>query len=230
MFKQKKLNVITGIFLAVFILALVNVNVFALIYGNETEGGYGDGGKSAESASIRELVIKGAGYFLESYAETLSFLKKIELSELEGIDYPQLQKAVTGAVDNMQQAYRVYLELKQLSGVTPYNTEVIGQLMLFDYAAFQQEKALNPTVFAEVEAYLSKGDIRGVYGRFLAISEELLVLLNAVKSAVDSNRFPTGAELWSLNQASAQSLLFGQYTSEVFSRVLNSGELNNVGI
>ncbi len=218
---SQRLKSISMFFLAMVIL-LFSSNAFALIYGNETDGGYegtGNGGKTA-FVPIRAYVIEGAGYFLSSYSDILVFLNKIELAELKGIDYPELQKIIAGAVTNMQQAKETYFNLTQLADVTPYNTGVIEKLTVFDYSAFQRENQPNGAVFAEVEAYLGKGDIRGVYHRFLSISEELLARLNTVKTEIDANRFPQSRDLWDLNESASLSLLFGQYTAEVFHRIL----------
>jgi hypothetical protein len=131
-----------------------------------------------------------------------------------------LQQKMAGALANMTNAKNTYLYLTQIADITPYNLDVIEKLIAFDYAAFQQEKQLNSVVFSQVESFLSKGDIRGVYHRFLSTAEELLVRLITIKADVDAGCFPSSEALWELNQEVAQALLFGQYTSEVFTRVL----------
>lgn len=209
-------------FLAAVILLFASSNAFALIYGNETDGGFegtGGGGKTTVTP-IRTYVIEGAGYFLGSYSDILVFLNKIELAELKGIDYAELQKIIDNAVTNMREAKETYFDLTQLADVTPYNTDVIEKLTAFDYSAFQRENELNAAVFAEVEGYLGKGDIRGVYHRFLSISDELLTRLNAVKTEIDAYRLPRSGDLWDLNESASLSLLFGQYTAEVFHCIL----------
>lgn len=219
---SQRIKSISVFFLSVVILLFSSSNAFALIYGNETDGAYdgtGGGGKSTY-LPIRTYVIEGAGYFLGSYSDILVFLNTIELAELKGIDYTELQKIIADAVTNMRRAKDTYLDLTQLADVTPYNTEVIEKLAVFDYMAFIGENEPNGTVFAEVEAYLGKGDIRGVYHRFLSISEELLTRLNTVKTEIDACRFPQSRELWDLNESVSLSLLFGQYTAEVFHSIL----------
>lgn len=214
------MKTIVAILAAVFALCFLSITAHALIYGNDTDGGFGGGGNKTETSSIRTDVIEGAGYFLSSYSDILAFLNKIELAELRGIDYPELQRIIAGAVENMTNAKNTYLNLTQTADITPYNLEVIEKLIAFDYAAFQQEKQLNSVVFSQVESFLVKGDIRGIYHRFLSTAEELLVRLNTIKTDVDAGRFPSSDALWELNQAAAQALLFGQYTSEVFNRIM----------
>jgi hypothetical protein len=214
----KQMKVFAVIFLTFFALCVLSITAYALIYGNETDGGFGGGGFKTGASSIRTGVIEGAGYFLSSYSDILAFLNKIELAELKGIDYAELQKIIAGAVENMTNAKNTYLTLTQTADVTPYNLEVIEKLIAFDYGAFRREKQLNRVVFSQVESFLARGDIRGVYHRFLSIAEELLVRLNTIKADVDAGRFPFSEALWELNQDAAQALLFGQYTTEVFCR------------
>ena len=217
---SKHLKTISAIFVAVFALCIFSMTAFALIYGNDTDGGFGGGNNKTGASSIRTGVIEGAGYFLDSYSDILAFLNKIELAELKGVDYAELQQKMAGALANMTNAKNTYLYLTQIADITPYNLDVIEKLIAFDYAAFQQEKQLNSVVFSQVESFLSKGDIRGVYHRFLSTAEELLVRLITIKADVDAGCFPSSEALWELNQEVAQALLFGQYTSEVFTRVL----------
>lgn len=230
MLKLKDFKLVSKVSLAVFVLLLVHVNVFALIYGNESDKGYGNPGGKSSTPTIRTYVLQGAGYFLDSYSDILLFLNKIELAELNGIDYVELQNIVNRARENIQQQKDNYLNLTQLADATPYDQVVIDQLTSFDYAAFQQEKALNSVIFADVQSYLSKGDIRGVYYRFLAAADTLLTQLNTIKTDIDANRFPQSSDLWNLDQNAAQSLLFGQYTAEVCYRVVNIGVTDNGSI
>jgi hypothetical protein len=230
MLKQTEFKLVSKVLLAVFVLLLVHVNAFALIYGNESQKGFGNPGGKSSGPTIKTYVLQGAGYFLDSYSDILLFLNKIELADLNGIDYVELQKILNHTGENIQLQKDTYLNLTQLADGTPYDQAVIDQLTGFDYAAFQQEKGLNSVIFADVQSYLSKGDIRGVYHRFLTAAETLLVQLNTIKTDIDANRFPQPADLWNLDQNAAQSLLFGQYTAEVFHRVLNIGVTGNDGI
>lgn len=230
MIKQTEFKVVSKVLLAVFVLFLVQVNAFALIYGNESQKGFGNPGGKSSVPTIKTYVLQGAGYFLDSYSDILQLLNKIELAELNGIDYIELQKIAARAGDNIRGQMETYLNLTQLADAAPYDQAVIDLLTGFDYAAFQQEKGLNSIIFADVQSYLSKGDIRGVYHRFLAVAAVLQAQLNIIKTDIDANRFPQSADLWNLDQNAAQSLLFGQYTAEVFCRVLNIGVTGNDGI
>ncbi len=230
MIKQTEFKVVARILLAVFVLFFVHVNAFALIYGNESQKGFENPGGKSSGPTLETYVLQGAGYFLASYSDILQVLNKVELAQMNGIDYLELQKLAAHASDNIQGQINAYLNLTQLADATPYDQAVIDQLTGFDYAAFQQEKGLNIVIFTEVQCYLSKGDIRSLYHRFLAAGETLQAQLNVIKADIDAGRFPQPSDLWNLDQNAAQSLLFGQYTAEVFYRVLNIGVTGNDSI
>lgn len=232
MMKQVELKSISTFFLVIFVLFFLTTQTFALIYGNESDKGFGGGSGGGKSSTpiIRTYVIQGAGYFLNAHSDIIQFLDKTELAELDGINYAELQRIITNAIQHMQQANDTYFNLTQTADITPYNMEVTAQLALFDYAAFQQEKGLNSIIFADVAAYLSKGNIRGVYHRFLSVSENLLIQLNAIKADIDAQRFPPAQDLWNLNQYTTKSLLFGQYTTQVFHQLIYGGEKDDGSI
>lgn len=211
MMKQFHLKII----IALLALVILSTSVFPLIYGNESDGGFGDDGRKT-ATTIRLHVIQGAGYFLDAYSDTLKFLERIELAELNGIDYPALQLLVNNALTNMQQAQQTYTDLTTEADVTPYNSIVIAKLEQFDFDTFQETNQLDPAIFKDVEFYLKKGDIRGVYHRFLSDSGQMVDTLTQVKQAVDAQTIPIESLLWELNQSASRSLMFGQYVARVF--------------
>ncbi len=218
-----KKQTILRIFLVVFILFFLKANVFGVIWANDTDSGFEDpGGNKGTTITIRQYVIEGAGYFLDSYSFTLLFLNKIELAELDGMDYTKLGEILSQAIDNMSSARSTYVNLKQKADITPYNQLVITALMNFNYDEFQQTNALNSVIFDPVRTYLKKGDIRGIYNYLLLNIEEILNLLTWIKAEVDANVFPGISNTWKLNHTNSQSLVFGQYVSMVFHTIIES--------
>ncbi len=176
----------------------------------------------APQLSMREYLINGAGYYLDSYSDTLSFLKKIEVSELSGIDFGELQSLINSAVGNMEQADDAYVNLKNKADVTSYNQSVIDALKTFHYVLYRRNNNLNKSIFKEVQNYLQSGDVRGAYGRMRQDTHCLSALLNNIKAVVDSGQTPDVSLLWRLNQDYADSLLFGQYMAGVFSEIVKN--------
>ena len=139
--KGQKLTV-SRVLLWVAVLILSTLNVSAVIYFNGAGGNFGGGSESTlpQEKTIRDYVIEGAGYFLESYSGFLLFLNKVELKELQGLDYNEVQMILNSAIEKMENARDVYTRLKQEADVTPYNPDMIDELMNFDYDGFQETK------------------------------------------------------------------------------------------
>jgi hypothetical protein len=212
--------VIIFFFTAVFVGELYPIATY-----NGSGSGYDEGGKSGPSgidesaAGIEGFVIAGAGYFLRSQSDFLLFLNKIEVSALEGINYPELKTLLDSAAANLEKAKEEYDRLVEVAYVTPYRQEVIYLLKNFDYDGLLAEKGLNAVIFKDMEKYLKAGDLRGLHKRALADTVNILSMLYRLKPMIDSGQFPVLEDLWRLNQAYAHAHLLGQYTSEVFARL-----------
>jgi hypothetical protein len=207
-FKRTTLKTLLG----VFILCLFYMPGPAKIIANATEKGFAEPG----SADIRLHVMEAAGYFLKSQSDMLLFLNKIELEEINGIEYNELRPIINSAVWNMQNAMATYLALTQIADSTPYNQAVITDLINFDYFSFRESKELNSVITDQVKNYLSGGDIRGLYQELFSDSQTILDMLTMVKTIVDADGVPGTTDLWVINHSYSQTLLFGQYAAEIF--------------
>ncbi|MCK4766291.1 MAG: hypothetical protein KAW12_29115 [Candidatus Aminicenantes bacterium] len=198
----------------VFILFFLKSGVFALIWHNTSDDAFVPGDRDGDS--IREHIIRGAGSFLKSHSFMQAFLEKIELAELECLDYNQLLLTLDDAIGKMLETKVRYRALTAEADITPYNQDVINQLLIFDYAGFQDNRSLNGDVFALVQSFLEQGDVRGVYHKTLVDVEEILLTLGVLRVDVAAGLFPDPADLWNANCSYSLSLLFGQYVTAVF--------------
>ena len=224
---KKLKRFISNFFLGVLILILFNTITYSRIVGNWADSGFeGDGGKSEAltSFNIRIYVIEGAGYFLNSHSNFQEFLNRVELSDLNGIDFNDMREILYKAIEDMEKAKNVYYNLKKEADITPYNQVMINFLLDFDYDNFREEKGLNLIEYNKVKNYLIKGDIRGVFSTFLLNSESILEQLYTIKEWIDSDKFPEISILWRVNQAYFEAQLFGQYTSEIFYSILTENK------
>lgn len=190
-------------------LVYLNGSVWTFEFGEEEIAGAGDG-------TLNDYVIEGAGYFLKANSDFMLFLEKAEMSELNGVDFNGLQVNLDNAILNMVSARDVYIQLKQKADITPYNPVVIDELAKFNYDVFRKKQGLNASIFEQVRGYLENGEVREVYGKIIADTEEILAIANAVKAKIDIGEFPELSSLWNLGQACSNSLLFGQYVARVF--------------
>jgi hypothetical protein len=207
--KFLKVKIIVGIGILVFFsqysFSHWVVNSLPIIY---------DGSDNSQTV-LDNYVIDGAGYFLEAYSNTLLLMKKIEWNSKEGLKTDELKILVEKALKNMELAREAYGNLTRTADNTPYNPGIIEKLKDFDYDAFQKDNGLNPRVFSAVKAYLANGDIRKLYYDFSSSIEEIIGLLKQVKGQIDAGNFTPVKEIWKLNGLFSESLLFGQYVSQV---------------
>jgi hypothetical protein len=227
MIKTNK-KIILTVTLGILVLFVSAGNLLSLVVGNESQKGFDNppGAPDAHGAprytgvkansTIENYIIKGAGYFLNGYADTLLFLNTVELAKLEGLPYDQLTKIITDAAADMENAYVTYAALEQEAAHTPYNPGVVRQLEIFDYDGFMAKNNLNPVIFKKVEGYLRNGNIRGVYHYLYTAVESILQVQYRIKAAVEVGKFPDVADLWILNQTYSEALLFGQYVAQIF--------------
>ncbi|MDQ1353665.1 MAG: hypothetical protein QG657_3971, partial [Acidobacteriota bacterium] len=138
---MSKLNksLILKVFLVVFVLCVFQMNGFSRFMLNGSPESFA----VQTQPLIEGYVMEGAGYFLKSQSDTLLLLNKIELSDLNGVDYAELQQLVESALANMVNAKAKYSSLTQTADTAPYEQTVINLLKTFDYYSFQQTYGLN---------------------------------------------------------------------------------------
>ncbi len=215
---------ITKIFVLMVLILVLGLNVHGAFIANESDRGFeggdpGGNGLESNSSLIRQYIVEGAGYYLNSYSSVLMLLNKVELSEMHGLNYPEAQELLNAAIDRLENAGTAYFSLKNLAAVTPYDQTLIEALRNFDYQGFQKEKGLDPFIFKKVKWVLRRGNIRGVYNRLYHDVCVILAQLYGVKESLDNNQFPEISRLWRINQNFSTSISYGQGVAEVFCKI-----------
>lgn len=234
MTKQNK-PIILKIFLCCLALMALNIFIHGYACGNFGDTVYntsetitpGNGNKTgntsnASSSTIGVYIAESAAYFLKSHSAMLSLLNKIELSDLQGLDYPGLRLLLQEAIQNMEAAKLYYTLLKSAADITPYNPIMVERLISFDYEGFQNKKGLNATTFGTVRNYLGKGDVTGFFGNLLSRTDIILKKLYELKQTTEMYKFPLLGRLWNLNQEYSEFLMAGQYSAQVFYELKNT--------
>ena len=212
---KKNISAMTRVLAVLLVLVLFSVNAHARIILNGLSGAFTE----SESPEIEEQVIQAAGYFLKSQSDLLLFMNKIELSDLTGVDYTELQSLIDSASANMKDANTIYINLANTVENIEYNQDVITMLINFNYSSSRDTLGLNPSVFQQVETYLGSGDIRGIYHKMVTDTGNIIDLLTTIKTAVDAREFPLMEDLWKVDEYVAEILLFGQYIARVLYNV-----------
>ena len=212
---------ILKILLVTAALMILNINSFSYWYANSAGNAFNVGGEGvgASTDRINQYTAEGAGYFLDSYSYTLQFMRKVELAGQLELNYPELDQLLDSALMNMEQARAAYKLLKETADQTPYNPGVIEALKSFNYDLYGETNGLNKEIFTGVKSYLSKGQVREIYGKLMADMETMIHLLQAVKKNIDNKLFPPVVTVRQLNQTYSTSLLFGQYVAGVFEAI-----------
>jgi hypothetical protein len=212
------------VIIVIFILLMASNYTFPYICSNGSGLGFGVGitgpstlAETGTSTSIEGYVVKGACNFLDYCLDMDVYSKLVEESYSAEMDIFESVKTLDSAITKIQAAVATYETLIKQAENTPYNMVVISKLMTFDYAGYLKTNGLNAVVFSRVESYLKRGDIVGVYKftniQFKAIRD----LLYKAKSGADTALIPDIQTLWKLNELTAETRLFGQYVSRVFS-------------
>ncbi|MCK4764804.1 MAG: hypothetical protein KAW12_21580 [Candidatus Aminicenantes bacterium] len=217
--KKNKLQLLFGTLLVIFILA-GSTSIFAYIMGNDAPVAFKNPPRGAESTStIKTYIAAGAGCYLDSYSDFVLLLNRVELWDSKTYGFNELQVQVNGALAKLENARQTYSDLIEAADATPYNETAVVKLESLDYKAFRKENGLNSDIFDKVEAELSKGNIRAIFHRLKTDVENITVKLTSLKKQIEANEFPSIPVLWEINSQYAQTLLYGQYAAQVFSKI-----------
>lgn len=219
--KIKKKNLLKILGLVCFLLVF-QIRGAAAIWCNWSPIAFQDSSSTQSCSAIHYCAIVGSGYFLKSYSAILDFLNKIEVGELYGYNYNELQEIIDNAINDMENARTIYIDLIQIADNTPYNLDVIKELQLFNYRGLCKDNGLISEIFWNVRKYLKKGDVRGIYHKLLQDTENILTILNDIETALYIFELPEVCALWDLNHESSKCLAFGQYTSMVFYYIMQN--------
>jgi len=201
------------------ILLIVNFNLFSLIWCNGGGRGYEGIGNSLAGISIESYIVDGAGFYLAAKLDIEEILRMIELKDIQGLDYKNLNAVVDNAIANMKTAIGTYESLIQEASNTPYNEEIQKKLKTFDYTSFMLSNGLNKSTFGTVSGFLKNGDITGCFKKTYADMKNILAMLQIIKGATALNRLPDLSVTWRLNESCCEISLFGSYFARVFSAI-----------
>lgn len=216
MTKQIKNSVIVS-FLGIVLFLGLGSNVYGLVFANASEAAFEANDPAiSEALNMQGDIVQGAEKFMTSYSQYLSFLSKVELTEIQEQSYEALNLPLESCYANLKLAESIYQSLNDKAAATPYKSEVLAKLSAFDYTGFCNREALNTAVFPQVESMLKAGDVRGIYTRLLQDMNLIVSQLETLKATIQSGQFPSLPTLWNTCQQYGQTMLYGQYVARVF--------------
>lgn len=220
--KSKKEKLFLKVLFVFFICIVLNLNLaYGRIWHNNIGEGYADdgGGSASKSFTIESYVVEAGGYYLSANSSFQELMELVELQDVRGVDFAQLQEVNIDASLNIQKAISTYERILELAEVTPYNGIVIDKLRGFDYEKFMDENGLNQVVFARVRDFLQKGDITGIFRKVHSDLKDISAMLEEISAYISSDKMPNISGIWKLNEKFAEASLFGSYVARVFSEV-----------
>ena len=162
----------------------------------------------------------GGTLFYRSNANYNFFVSKVENSEVETLNYAEMNKSLLSAIDELKNTVNTYSILCAVADKTPYSENIL-HLKNFDFKGFKENNTVNPDVFSSVEIYLKEGKVKEVYHHTLNEFIILLEILEKIKASVELGRVPDINLAWEANQKYLELGLFGQYSSKIFRDVRN---------
>jgi hypothetical protein len=173
------------------------------------------------SPSLGQLSIDAAGFFLQSNSDFQALLKKVELSEIYGVNDEELIEPITSAIENMEMAHSIYYRVWQISKSIERNPVILQKLSQFDYGLINSERVFLPSIFNEVKKYLKPGNMPGAFEKIYNDTGAILQGMKSLKSSLYFANIDI-QQCWEVNQLFLKTELFGQYISQVFSEIKKS--------
>lgn len=211
----------------VLLALLLSMNVYSLIRNNGSgKGGYdGDGDSGGRLACpmnnlIEDYIIQSSGYYLSANSYVQKLLELVEMKDIRGLNFEELEIVTDNAIFRMTAAEMTYEILIMLAEVTPYNETTQVKLKEFDYDFFMTENKLIESVFDTLKGYLKVGDITGCYRWNHSKLKDIKEILISIKSEISQGRLPEISIFRRLDNIICETSLFGSYLASVFSAII----------
>lgn len=172
-----------------------------------------------KSSQIENLIIDGASSFLKSYSDILLLLNESEIGLRDGFNLYQAQQLLDSAHGKLVFAKENYSRALDLIKGTQFEEAVLEKLKTFNYAGLTAARKLHPAAMKRVASFLSVGNVRGVYKKLVKDMEDILYRLREVREDCQKDILPGMEDLRTIFQEYSDVMLYGYYSSLVFSEI-----------
>ena len=195
---MKKLFVILTVLVVFFPLyAFIELNDIVPAFPEEVQ------------SPIESAVIEGAVYFLQAHSEVNLLLAEYEKNGKLAFNYAAALSYAGKAINAVEKSIAAYDQAITLGKETGYRSDMIQKFRNYD--AFATEQGLNKDIMEVVKAYVSGGNILGLYQQNVEYLGEILITLNLVAEKCTAQQSPDISLLWQLLQQFSKAALFGNY-------------------
>lgn len=213
---MKKTNFLCVLVLVVGFVLGFSPALQAAWVGNSIGGGAGGTESSSEAESF---VIDGASYFLRSYSDIFLLLNESEAGLKTGFNldraHQQVQSALSMVLLSRSSYSRALVAIRSMD----FDPGWMQALKAFDYQGLAAARHLHPIVMDRVAGFLKSGDVIGLYQQFMDDLKTMSTSLLNIDKDAKKGIVPGMETLRTLYQDYSDFMLFGYYTSLVFSEI-----------
>ncbi len=164
-------------------------------------------------------VVTGTSKFLSANADVSLLLTEVELAEERDFDVDFALRMTESAIDKLRQAQACYAEGSSIGKKVPVALKLVYKYKAFDYRGFALDKGLNTVVVDELEGFMKRGDFMGVLDKSIGDIDEIIAILEAVRSRLLEGVKPDVSLFRSLYHRYSEAGLFGCYATMLFNDV-----------
>lgn len=169
--------------------------------------------EESSSSSIKELMIEGASFFMQSYASATLLMYEYEIGEKGYFNFTSSINHVSEAIEKLEAARKKYSEALNQALYREYIAEKVSKLKSFDYTKHASDEGLNSDMATKVAGYLSKGDVRGIYTKNLNYIDSIIATLKSIKNNLTEGVKPQIELYWTLTRSYSDTMMFGNYAT-----------------
>lgn len=196
------------------ILIFCVFNVYGVICLNDVNCVFQE---SDEKSVIEDNIVEGSALFLQSKSYVDLILMEYEKSEKQPYNITLVNEYVGKAIVELEASIVKYKTAKEIGEKLGYDNAKIESFRNFNYDEYIAANELNVVIASNVELYLSKCDVIGLYGKNIENLEDILRTLNTINQC---NSKPGVKVLWNLLHRYANGTLFGNYSTMIGRQIL----------
>lgn len=173
--------------------------------------------------STDNLIVDGASSILLSYSNFILLINESELSSKYGFNFKKALDIIDNTTEKLSVAREIYFIVMIQYKQNTIDIPELHKLKEFNYDALVQERKLHASVMDKVRLFLEAGDLVGFFEKIVEDTNKIIVLLKSLRQKIQSNTIPDIEELRILYQQFSDYMLFGYYSSLVFSELKDRG-------
>jgi hypothetical protein len=168
--------------------------------GNNSESGAAASEGGEKSDFYEGFIIDGASYFLKSYADIFLLLNESEIGLKNGFNLDQAHQLINSALDKLIFSEENYsMALIQIKK-TVFAETWLSAVKTFDYKRLTVLRRLHPDVMGQVAAFLTGGDVIGLYQHMMDSLKNMKTTLQTIGQNTNQGILPDMEALRSLYQ------------------------------